>query len=123
MNVYCQACDKPLTGKQRKYCSDACRMRFNRSVRSQMLENSSENEQGIIKSFGVIRESFGNQPEQTILITLLVEYDTNGYETERDGWVIKTLFRGELMRWVGQTLTTEMPKWSFKVKKINLHKK
>lgn len=57
----------------------------------------------------------GNRPQKRIILTVEVEYETNGYETGREGWVIKQLVlkqtTGELLKW----LKNNRPQWTFTV--------
>ena len=108
---FCITCDKVLEGKQRFYCSDACRKRYKRW---------SENHPGMSANETVLSQNrpglSGNRPQKRIILTVEVEYETNGYETGREGWVIKQAVRtqtvSELLKW----LKENRPQWTFTVK-------
>lgn len=39
-NLTCLRCNKQLTGRQRRYCSNRCRMAYKRAIRKRLAENS-----------------------------------------------------------------------------------
>lgn len=63
-----------------------------------------------------------NRPQNRIILTVEVEYETNGYETGREGWVIKQLVLRqtvtELLKW----LKENRPQWTFTVKNSRIDK-
>jgi len=113
---YCVGCDKPLKGKQRKWCSDACRTRLNRWIANQ--PGKTANQPGINdfvrKSTGKDRKSTGNR----IVIVAIVEFDDNDRQHEWDGYTLKTVVKQHLMAYLRDLLAEQFPYWTFK--RINL---
>lgn len=111
---FCQACDKPLTGKQRKWCSDACRMRYKRTAASSgPFGPGSGLGSGVRQSFGNVRISFENGEKNTIQARIIIKYDSQGWEAEWDGFVIKTELRSHLRQFLGEILQELFPRWKF----------
>ena len=111
---FCQGCDKPLTGKQRKWCSDACRMRVKRTAaNSGTFSPGSGLVSEVRQSFGNVRISFANGQKNTIQAGIIISFDSQGWEAEWDGFVIKTELKNHLRQFLGQILRELFPKWQF----------
>lgn len=111
---YCQGCGLPLTGKQRKWHSDACRMRYKRTMASSgSFAPGSALGSDVRQSFGNVRVSFDNGQKNTIQARIVIEYDTQGFEAEWDGFVVKTELPAHLKRFLAQILRELFPHWKF----------
>ena len=116
---YCYACDKPLSGKQRRWCSDACRKRVERlSDNPGSSENRPQNNTDVRLSSEFVRVPSANE----IIIEVVVRYNDNGYQFEYSGFTIKHQFREELERFIRQKLLESITQWTFEVVKVEVRK-
>lgn len=84
---FCLACDRPLTGKQRKWCSERCRKAFDRaSVNGVLL---SENFPGLGVNGRDLSVFVREASEFSAVVVAVVEYDPGKFRAEYDNWSIK----------------------------------
>lgn len=122
MHTHCLACDTPLTGKQRKFCSESCRKRYSRmSVNHPGLSgNRPISMLNVRESSGFVRES------SAIGVVILIKYNDNGWgdvNRKMDAWSIKTRYRAALAKYALKWLETHFERWSFELVSIDVVKK
>jgi hypothetical protein len=109
-------CGKPLRGKQNKFASDACRMRYNRGC-SQREQNRSEI---VRESFAFDRESFGNRSLYTnkreFAITFTVVFASDHKPGEWDIGLIDTSIKAEIAQIIKNYLEYVHQDWKITVK-------
>ncbi|MCG3207792.1 MAG: hypothetical protein FOGNACKC_01392 [Anaerolineae bacterium] len=118
---FCLACDKPLTGNQRDWCSERCRKRYERlSVKYPALSAKRPLSEVLVRD----SSAFVRVPS-AIVVVLVVKYDDNGWgdlNRDMDGWTIKSRFRGELAEIALKWLKKAFSRWSFELISIEIHK-
>lgn len=119
---FCLVCDKQLTGRQRYYCSDKCRKRYERilqqypelsEVSPGMSAKRPLSELFVRDASELVRES------SVIAVVLVIGYNDNGWgdvNRQMDTWSIKTQFRAEITLFALNWLKNNYPKWKFKLK-------
>lgn len=110
-NRVCVSCSKPLTGKQRQFCSDACRTRYNRRDRKST---------GLT---GFYRELTENQPKinrftnkRSFDLKLTVKIDSDLQPGEWDAGLIDGNIRAKIAQIVREMLIYELKEWRIVVK-------
>jgi hypothetical protein len=119
MRGYCVACDKRLVGKQRLFCSDACRKRYKRlsAQYPTLTENRPVSDLIARESSVLIRDGPG------IAVIMVIGYNHHGKTHESDGWAIKSQFGKELQKVALETLKRLFYDWEFKIIKCDVQKK
>lgn len=109
MTKFCASCSKTLTGKQRLFCSDACRTRYNR-----------HNDR---KSTAFDRELTANQPEinrftnkRSFDVTLTIWFESDLPPGEWDNGLITANARSKIAQIVQEMLFYDCPGWKIRVK-------
>lgn len=121
MNTHCLACDQPLTGNQRRFCSDRCRKRYKRM--SETYPHLSENEP--LSRFFVRDSAAFVRVPSAITVILVIKYNPNGWgdaNRKMDAWTIKSQFRSELAKMALKWLKTAFDRWDFELISIDVHK-
>lgn len=108
INRVCVSCSKPLTGKQRLFCCDACRTRYNR--------------QNDRKSTGLTafdRELTANQPEinrftnkRSYDVILTIRAESDFPPGEWDNGLITANIRAKIAEFAQEMLIYEHPGWT-----------
>jgi hypothetical protein len=116
-------CGKPLRGKQGKFSSDACRMRYNRrcSQREQDEHESEQNCSGIVReSFAFDRETFGNRSLYTnrreFTVTFSIVFVSGRNPGEWDMGLLDVSIKAEMERIIKSYLEYEHQGWQVTVK-------
>jgi len=125
---FCIACDEQLTGRQRYYCSDKCRKRYER-ILAQYPELS-EVSPGMsakrpLSDLFVRDASEFVREASAIAIVVVISYDDNGWgdvNRQMDTWAIKTNFKAEITRFALDWLKRNYPKWKFKLKSSDVNR-
>lgn len=118
MPVRCLTCDKLLTGKQRKFCSDACRQRHDRLTANNpdMTANQPVTSLNDRKLTAFDRES------TAIVVIMVIKYNDHGLTHESDAYAVKSLFAREIQQAALQSLRGLFYDWEFKIKSIDVRK-
>ena len=110
---YCVGCDSPLRGKQRKWCSEACRKRTERASanRPGLTGNVRELGEFVRKSSANVRKPSGFG----VTISVVIEYDHNGWDANYDGWRLKSEFGRRLNKLIEDAMEVVNHRWTYEV--------
>lgn len=110
---FCQLCGKPLAGKQRKWCSEACRLRFVRSNGNERVQTGIERESSRFERElnGFKRESNGF----AITIGVVIEYDHHGFDAAYDGWKIRSIIGPAIKKLVTEAMRAINHRWKYQI--------
>lgn len=109
---FCRVCDKPLIGKQRLFCSEACRKRYARSGQSTtafVLELAGNGR----KLSGNVRDFSNNR---TFQVQYTVTFRSNLPGGEWDAGLLNDFMKHRVARIIYEVLIYEHPDWQIEVK-------
>lgn len=118
---FCLVCDKPLRGRQKYYCCEAHRKRYERlSVQYPFLSEKRP------LSAAFVRDTSGFVRVPSAITTILVvKYRTNdigeGMESGMNRFAIKSVFRPELAKSAVNLLEGIFQGWDFEVHSVDTH--
>lgn len=121
INLYCLWCDKPLTGKQSKFCCDAHRTRYNRW--SGATANQPEMTGQRPEMTGNDRETTGNDRKNTITLVLTVSYVESDATGQRAGWIINSLTKRQMGEIFLEILEKNLKHWDFSLISSSIEKR
>ena len=118
MPVRCLTCDKLLSGKQRKFCCDACRQKYDRLTANNpdMTANQPVSSLNDRKLTALDRES------TAIVVIMVIKYNDHGKTHESDGWAVKSMFAREIQKMALQSLKGLFYDRDFRIKSIDVRK-
>lgn len=115
INQFCLTCGKLLTGKQRKYCSEAHRKRYERANKSGHSLTAF-----VLKSSGFGRELTGNvrkfSNKRTFEVKFTVIFASNEVPGDWDVGLINDYLKFKVAQIVREVLLYEQPGWEIEVK-------
>lgn len=119
MPGFCVACDKSLTGRQKYYCSEACRKKYKRlSVLYPALSGMRPASQAFVRdASGFVRDASG------IAVIIVIKYNHHNRTHESDGYAIKSQFGKEMQQMALQSLKRLFPGWDFEIKRFDVQKR
>lgn len=118
MPFRCLACDQLLVGKQRKFCCDACRQRYDRLTANNpdMTANQPVSSLNDRKLTAFDRES------TAIVVIMVIKYNDHGKTHESDNYAVKSMFGREIQKMALQSLRELFYDWEFRIKSIDVRK-
>jgi hypothetical protein len=108
--IRCQNCEKPLTGKQRQFCSDACRKQSARREASANVRELSAN----VRELSANGRNYCNI--RNFIVTVRVTFSSNSQPAEWDCGLINAHIRRRLETKLLEILSDEQPDWKIEVK-------
>ena len=130
---HCLTCDKRLTGKQRYYCCDAHRKRYDRMrERHPELFLSPSANRPQLSAFRptidqIVRKSSANVRESSeIIVFIRVDYNHNGYielggfrdGSTIEGSLVKTNLRRDIAKYILEWLRGAFPEYTFEPPRV-----
>lgn len=118
---HCLVCDKPLSGRQKYYCSDAHRKRYERLSEQYPFLSAKRP-----LSAAFVRDTSGFVRVPSAITTILVvKYETNGVGVGLDAgmqrFAVKSLYRPRLAKAALDVLNDIFEGWSFDIHSVEVH--
>lgn len=117
MTRTCQQCGKQLTGKQRLFCSDACRKKHDRAKPGQ--EPGQDLSAFIRELEANVRKPSGFTNNRTFDVRLTVRFSSGEPAGEWDRGLIDEYLRAKIARIVKIVLENERKDWQIRVEVVS----
>lgn len=120
MYGYCITCDQKLTGRQRYYCSNQCRKRYERlAAQWPVLADK----QPLSVAFGRDATSLGHDAT-AIATVIVIKYEATGPANMSDGmsrFAVRSLYRPQVAASALKVLESLFPGWKFELIRLEVN--
>lgn len=121
MKAACQNCQKPLTGKQRLFCSEACRKQYRRRQKSGRKADTALSL--FVREWAASdREQAAFTNKRTFAVRVLVHFASDQPVGEWDHGLINDYLAGRIAQLIIAYLELEHPEWEIRVEVQSRHR-